>query len=275
MKRTTYASVVSFALGGALVLSGCGSSTDTSAPPAVASSATSAAPTAAATTSASAPSTGAPATAGSTVNAGDLAATMSKAMIAAKSGKATMSMAGSGVNMSGSSQFIYTTPTQADTTATMSIMGLNLELVSAGGVMYMKGLPTQMSGGKPWVKIDPNGSDEMSKALREAGGGNGNPQAVVDALKGGTATVVDTNGANTHYRITGFAAVGASGTSGTSGASGATMDLTVDSKNLPVTSVVEASGAKVSVEYSDWGTPVTVTAPPADQVGTLTIPTKS
>ena len=127
-------------------------------------------------------------------------------------------------------------------------------------------MPTQMTGGKAWVKVDPNGTDEMSKALREGGSSSGDPQTMVNALKGGTATVVDTNGGNTHYRITGLSISGATGT---------TMDLTVDSKNLPVTSVVEASGAKVTTTYSDWGAPVTVTAPPADQVGTMSIPTKS
>ena len=38
----------------------------------------------------------------------------------------------------------------------MAIQGQTLQIVSAGGIIYMKGLP---GSSKPWVKIDPKGTD--------------------------------------------------------------------------------------------------------------------
>ena len=46
----------------------------------------------------------------------------------------------------------------------MSVAGGSMEVVSVGGVMYMKGL-IKSKDGKPWVKIDPNGTDEFSKRM--------------------------------------------------------------------------------------------------------------
>ncbi len=266
MKRTVIAVVT---LSGALALAGCGSSSPTTT--AQPSTSVSSASTGSGTTSTtSTPS--AAVTPGATSDAAELGKRMGAAMVAAKSGKGTLSMSSSAVNLTGTTQFVYTSPTQADTTASMAMMGINLQVVSVGGVIYMKGLPTQLTGGKEWVKVDPKGTDAMSKAMREGGSTAGDPQTMVDALKGGTATVVDTNGGNTHYKITGITGIAGSGATGTTGTTGATMDLTVDSKDLPVKSVVESSGTKVTVDYSDWGTPVIVTAPPADQVGTMSAP---
>ncbi len=265
MKRTIIAVA---SLSGALALAGCGSSSPatTAQPSTSASGATAGAHTTSTASAAVTP--------GATGDAAELGARMGAAMVAAKSGKGTLSMSSSAVNVSGATQFVYTSPTQADTTATMAIMGINLQVVSVGGVIYMKGLPTQLTGGKEWVKVDPKGTDAMSKAMREGGASAGDPQTMVDALKGGTATVVDTNGGNTHYKITGITGISGSGATGATGTTGTTgMDLTVDAKDLPVKSVIEASGTKVTVDYSDWGAPVTVTAPPADQVGTMSAPT--
>ncbi len=257
MKRTIIAVV---SLSGALALAGCGaSSPTTTAQPSTSASSTPSASTSSGTTS----TTSAAVTPGATSDAVELGKRMGAAMVAAKSGKGTLSMSSSAVNVSGTTQFVYTSPTQADTTASMAMMGINLQVVSAGGVIYMKGLPTQLTGGKEWVKVDPKGTDAMSKAMREGGSTAGDPQTMVDALKGGTATVVDTNGGNTHYKITGTSQPGLTN---------ATMDITVDSQDRPVTSVVEAAGSTITVDYSDWGTPVTVSAPPADQIGTMSVP---
>ena len=48
-----------------------------------------------------------------------------------------------------------------------------VELVSTGGIIYMKGLPGSQ---KPWVKIDPKGNDPMSKMFAGLTGDMGDPR---------------------------------------------------------------------------------------------------
>jgi len=210
-------------------------------------SATDAPATASGTSSAA--STGAPTVAGA-----DLGRKISDAMAAARSGRAVMSSTGS-LALTGRTEFVFVDPTHIDSHATMTIGPQSLELVSKGGQLYMKGLPTGTTGGKPWVRIDPNGTDPVSKAMAGAAQQAGNPQAMADAFKGSSATVVDAAAGQTHYRLSG----------GDTGAG----DLYVDGQGRPVRFLAEASGTRVEVAYSDWGAPVTVTEPPADQVGSI------
>lgn len=62
----------------------------------------------------------------------------------------------------------------------------------------------------------------------------------------------------------------------TAGIQSETIDVWIGSNNLPVQmkSVAQTSTgqAATTMAFSDWGAPATITAPPADQVGTLTIP---
>ena len=241
----------------ALVLTGCGSS----ASPTGSASSASSMPT---SSSSSSPSTTSPAT---TAGAGDsataLATRISDAMLKAKSGKGKISTSGgsAATNATGSLQFaIEGSTTRAQ--GSFTVAGMTLEIVTAGGVVYLKGLPVQMTGGKPWVKIDPKGTDALSKSMSQLGNSTGDPRALVDSLKGGKATVKSTSGGLTTYEITGATAL-----------AGGTLEVTVDRKDLPSTFKVTTSGVTVTAEYSDWGVPVTITAPPADQVGTAAMPT--
>lgn len=247
MKRSSVTSaLLGSTLAATLGLAACGGSPTSTEPaaPAVTSAAT----------SSTAATTG-------PVDAVDLGKRMTAAMVAAKSGKATMTTSAQGMSLSSTSSFVYTSPTSANVVGTSSIGGIEIETRVVDRVAYIKGMPTAMTGGKPWVKFDGSGTDALSQQLKQAG--SGDPQQLVKVLEGGTATVVSSSGGTTEYKVTGVSV---------QGAPDLTMNITVDDKDLPVTSVVTTQGADVKVAYSDWGTPVTVQAPPADQVGTFSAP---
>ena len=251
MTRTT-TWVAACLAGGALALGGCSSSPTTAAPPSTSQTTAIATATTTATT----------ATTSATVDAAALGKRITAAMRAAKTGKATTSSAAQGQSVEILQQFAFTGGAQPDSKATMSIAGLTLDVVSHDSVVYMKGFPAQMTGGKVWVKVDPNGSDQLSKALKQQLGNS--PQDLGGTFTGGTASVLDTSNGNTRYKISGITV---------QGVSDLTMELTVDGKDLPVSSLVTVSGQDVKTTYSDWGAPVSVEIPAADQVGTLKLPT--
>lgn len=257
MKSTLITAV---ALSSALALAGCGSSGSTSAPPSGGSAVSSSA------TSSSATSNAPAATAGATLPAGDLGTRISDAMIAAKSGKGRMSSEGGSAKqaLTGTLEFVFVDKKTSEMHGTMSSGGQNVEIITKGSVFYLKGVPAQMSGGKPWVRIDPNGTDPISKSMSQLGANAGDPRAMVDAFKGGTATVVDSSGGMTHYQIA---------DAKVSGAATSLIDVTVDAKDLPSNFTVAVQGTTVKVDYTDWGSAVTITVPPADQVGSVTMPT--
>lgn len=159
------------------------------------------------------------------------------------------------IAVTGQTEFLFVDATHLDTHATLKLGQQSLETVSKGGQLYIKGLPPASSGGKPWVRIDPKATDPLSKAMAGAVQQAGSPQSLSDAFNGSSATVVDTANGQTHYRLAG----------GQTGSG----DLYVDGQNRPVRFLADASGTKVQVAYSDWGAPVTITVPPADQVGSL------
>lgn len=201
--------------------------------------------------------------AGDSADAAVLATRISDAMVKAKSGKGKISTTGgpAAATTTGTLQFaIDGSTTLAQGSFTVS--GMTLETITKGGVIYLKGLPAQMTGGRPWVKIDPKGTDPLSKTMAQLGDNNGDPRALVDSFKGGKATVKSTRGDTTTYAITGAKAL-----------AGGTLEVTVDGRDLPSVFTVTTSGVTVTAEYSDWGAPVSITEPPADQVGSMSMPT--
>jgi hypothetical protein len=48
---------------------------------------------------------------------------------------------------------------------------------------------------------------------------------------------------------------------------------TLDAENRPTAMTVDVQGQQVKITFGDWGKPVSITAPPADQVGTFQVPT--
>jgi hypothetical protein len=151
--------------------------------------------------------------------------------------------------------------------------------------------------GKPWIKIDASGRDPMSKtfaSLVNALKTQSDPAQAFKQMAGaGKITAVKSEQLNgeptTHYSIdidlqklvalqedpslkslmqTAVAAIGQKTVP---------YDVWLNKDNLPVklTSSVpvqdpttkQATVTKTTIEYSDWGKPVTISAPPADQVG--------
>ena len=259
MKSTLITAV---ALSGALALAGCGSSGSTSAPTSSSGSAASSSATSATSATSNAPA----ATAGATLPAGDLATRITDAMIAARSGKGTLSTEGGPATqvLTGSLEFVFVDAKTTEMHGTMSVAGQSLEIVTKGSAFYLKGLPAQLTGDKPWVKIDPSGTDPISKSMSQLGANAGDPRAMLDAFKGGTATVVDSSGGMTHYRIA---------DAKVSGASTSVIDVTTDAKDLPSNVTVAVQGTTIKVAYTDWGSGVTITEPPTDQVGPVSMPT--
>jgi hypothetical protein len=156
-----------------------------------------------------------------------------------------------------------------------------------------------MTGGKPWMEIQTGGGSnpatQMFTALIGSIQQNADPANVLKNLEAsGTLTGSDTeqlNGvATTHYSITvDITKMIANQTDQTmkqllttaqqKGLTNYPVGVWVNSSGLPVQTTINlpsigagatATGGGLStITYSNWGAPVTITAPPADQVGTL------
>jgi hypothetical protein len=162
---------------------------------------------------------------------------------------------------------------------------------------YVK-LPEELEPGKSWLKIDTNGSDPLSKALGSAVKQmkeNGDPSQTLKLLEGAgeiTATRSEPlNGKDTtHYTLTvDVKKLIAKQTDADqkkaleeatkAGVQNFPVDVWLDAENLPVRIALnipftdptsqKTEQVKMSIDYTDWGKPVDVTAPPASEVATL------
>jgi hypothetical protein len=196
-----------------------------------------------------------------TIDGSELAKRVTDAMVAAKSGKIAITNAGS----TGTGRFVIEgKATKAH--MTMPFQGQSLEIITLGKVIYIKGIPNST---KPWVKVDPNAKDPLSQMMAQSlGQMESDPRALVRQLEGSTATVKSEDAGITTYEV----AIEAAGT-GTATSAPVTLTMSVDEKDLPHTMVATVGADEVKVEYSEWGSKVTVAAPPASQVGTFQMPT--
>ena len=257
MKTTSIAAV---ALAAALGLSACGSS-DSGSGAASKSSGTS--------SSSSSSTTSAPSLkAGDTVDGAELATRMTDAMVKAGSGAVTMDLGSSG---SAKGEFAMNGG-KMEQDMTMEIQGQTLEVVSAGGVIYMKGLPGSQ---KPWVKIDPKGNDPLSKMFAGLTGDMGDPRQLAKALKGSKATVVSSSADENVYDVTidPNTLLGSSGQTAAPSAKPVKARYTLDAQDRPTKMTVEAEGQTITIAFTDWGKSVKIAVPPASQVGTFQMPT--
>lgn len=242
-------------------MTGCGGSAAPATTASSGSTATPAATTSATqTTSAAAPASAAPASA---APVGDLdgtgiASAMVMASLKAGSGsfdmKTTSTANGATVTMTGTSQYVVVNGAM-DSEATMSFNGVTMDMINVGGVMYIKGMFTSKDG-KPWVKIDPEGTDSLSKQLAPTLKQSADLRTQVEMYKGSTATLVDTVNGVRHYRLVGVA-----------GAPTQPFDIYLDDQDRPVKVTTTSASMDMTVTYSGYGKPVTVKAPPASLVG--------
>ncbi|HKS44772.1 MAG TPA: hypothetical protein VJT49_06570 [Amycolatopsis sp.] len=187
---------------------------------------------------------------------------------------------------------------------TMNALGQTEEIRLVDRTMYIK-LPesvrAQVTGGKPWGKISTDGalgkqfSDLLDRAQQN------DPSKTLERIQqAGTITKSEKTTLDgqpvSHYWIDlDFAKaaknLGASGLSDaqlrqiTSKVKSVPLELWLNADQLPVQltedlgAVMKAVGApanaqdvQMTIKYSDWGTPVEVQAPPADQVKEIKLP---
>jgi hypothetical protein len=170
------------------------------------------------------------------------------------------------------------------------------KLVVVGDTFYMK-LPTETQPGKPWVKIDASGDDPLSKALggvikqaKESGDPSKVLAQVQDAGEITGKKQESLNGKNTtHYTVVVDAKKAAEKLQPElraamdqaikAGVDKYPFDIWLDEEDLPVRIAIttpfvnpqtqKSDEVKATVDYTDWGKTVSVTAPPADQIGEL------
>lgn len=259
------------ALAGALALGACGTAT---APQAGTAAASSAAPAAAQPSAA----------VGDVMALKDLAE-RSSAAIRAKRTVQVAQTVGDAATSTGQIDYAESGPRLAMTT---NASGRQVDVVYTDGVMYLGGdsLST-LSGGKKWVKLDPDGTDLMSKmmapVLTQMESSMSNPADQLKVFADVDATVSAVEDGATTYTIKltqeQLAASVKAATKGLPGglsdaavarlADGLTYTMTVDAGYLPSEMVVDVPNGPVTVTYSKWGEPVTITAPAADEVGTF------
>lgn len=172
----------------------------------------------------------------------------------------------------------------------------DMTMVLVDKVIYIKMPAGQEVGGKPWLKIDSEGSDPISKLMKtlfDQMAKNADPRAALEQFsKSGEITSteenVEVNGENTtHYTITvDVAKLAETQTDETLKQAMEQMVESGNMKDFPVELWVNEEGlparfklamptqdpttgaaatADMQVDYTDWGKEVTVEAPPADE----------
>ena len=193
-------------------------------------------------------------------------------------------------------------PIAMDETTSLAGMG-SIEVRIVDNTVYMQ-LPDSirsMAGtSTPWVKIDPNGSGPISQLLSGSlsqAQQNADPSKMLDQIKS-AGTITSTRSeqlggqAVTHYTITvdlkklidsgNLPAAEAQQLNQAAqlGMKTETINVWTNSDNLPVKFATSVSLANpqssgqtihedITANFTQWGQPVSVTAPPADQVSTL------
>lgn len=244
----------------------------------------------AASPGASGASTGASAGASGTQSGGGAAGTgaqlmtrMASAIKAKQTASFTLQTTGAAkVKASGVMRYSGSTPQMR---MTMTSASQTLKMIMLPDALYVSGVLPKTNA-KSWVKITPNGTDPMSRSLGQvfsslsadsditrAAGAYGQ----VPVTKVGTKTVSGVQTTEYQFTVSGeqlLAALPAQQRSLVAGQlKGVTqkVQLYLDADSLPLRQVVtrmqagKASGT-VTMSYSHWGEPVSITAPPASTV---------
>ncbi|MET7989933.1 hypothetical protein ABZU76_03380 [Amycolatopsis sp. NPDC005232] len=286
MRKTTFVVAAGAAL--ALVLTGCGSKSEngTAAPAGDKASSGIASPFA---------------------NVLELANASKQGTAKSKSSKMSMTMSVGGKNVTAEGLMSYD-PANLKMSMTMTTDGEQSEIRLIDKTMYMK-LPaseaSQMGTDKPWVKISPDANDPISKALAGSmsqASEQSDPTKILDQISeagrivSSDQTTLDGQPVN-HYKFEidiaksmdkMLASVPAESQAQVKellkgkdikmpaelwvNKDQLPLQITMDESEMMKAMGVPASAAgsgKIVVKYSDWGAPVEVTAPPADQVADL------
>jgi hypothetical protein len=213
---------------------------------------------------------------GDTMPATELAERTEAAM--KKAGTAKMTTTGDGSDLTG--ELDYSDGLAYRMSGTSD--GEPMEMVYVDKILYMGGDSfAEMTGGKKFIKIDPEGEDLMSKMMGPLLGvleQAANPSSMLAGLDGVDSTVVAVEGDKTTYETKMTAAQLKAATEKLVGGElppeaakdikDSTMLQTVDGEGR-LTKVEVTGGSGTTVNYTDHGAPVSVEAPPASEVGTL------
>lgn len=198
----------------------------------------------------------------------------------AKSAKFTMdgNVAGQALKGTGAGVFAGS---ESKMQMNLEVMGQSIEMRQIGTTIYMK-LPAGMPGAdasKPWMKMDVSGmpgvSEQMEKSdptkileymvesgaeikSTEQGQVDGQP-ATIYKLEVDTAKMLEKMGG------------GMPGQAPPAGMEKLPVEIALNGENLPVQVAIDmgAQMGKLTMKYTDWGAPVSVEEPPADQVGDM------
>ncbi|MFD9895351.1 hypothetical protein ACFWY9_38925 [Amycolatopsis sp. NPDC059027] len=207
------------------------------------------------------------------------------------------------INMNGAVKFDGQNTAMA---MTMDQAGQQMEVRLVDKVLYMKMPPEQlqkMGTGKSWVKITPNGDDPISKAMGSSlaqSSEQSDPTKILEQIGNGGKIIssdqTQLNGEPVNHYVAEIdisknldkvleSAPAEAKSQLADKLKGVKMpvELWLNKDQLPVqmvldsSAVAKAAGApggaseagKITVKYTDWGKPVDVTAPPADQVADL------
>jgi hypothetical protein len=208
-----------------------------------------------------------------------------------------MDMSVAGVQIGGDGQ-LQLAGTNTKVQMNMSTPVGDIEAVIMGGTMYVKLPQSLMRTGKPWVKFDANGTDPVSKqlsALTSEEQQNLDPTKMLtmiapfatitgqrqDTVSGASATEY-TISVNTAKMVQSNLMTpqmrSLLNNSNVQLPANLTYNVWLNSAELPVKFAfvepvnVPGGGAQtvtVSMTYTNWGQPVDIQAPPADQIGSL------
>ena len=172
-----------------------------------------------------------------------------------------------------------------------------ISMVLLDKVFYIK-LPQELSPGKAWLKIDANDDNPIAKALggmTEQMSKNADPRATLEQFEK-SGEITDTKEEEidgrktTHYTITvDVQKLAASQEDPTSkaamdqaieaGLKDFPVDVWIDEDDLPARftmdmptpdpSTGKTSSVKMRIDYTDWGKPVDITAPPAGEIAEM------
>ncbi len=182
-------------------------------------------------------------------------------------------------------------------TMDMSTSEGDMSMVLLDAVLYIK-LPQEIEPGKSWIKIDSTSNSELAKALgsmTEQMSKNADPRATLEEFEK-SGEITDTKEEEldgqktTHYTITVDVQKLADGQTDETtkaalneaikgGLKDFPVDVWVNEEELPVRIALDmptpdpttgtSTTVKMQIDYTNWGEPVDITAPPAEQIAEL------
>ncbi|WP_326836588.1 hypothetical protein VSH64_17030 [Amycolatopsis rhabdoformis] len=238
-------------------------------------------------------------------NALELSAASKQSAQKSKTAKVSMTAQAAGQTITAHGDYLFQ-PGNVELSLIETVQGQQAEVRIVDQTLYVKMPPaeaSQLGADKPWFKITPGANDPLSQALSGSVGSasqSSDPTALLDRVAqagrivSSDQTTLDGEQVN-HYQVElDLDKVLDKLTAFLPAATKATLEQQVKGKHITLPAEIwvdknqlprqitmdespltqaEGKGAtglgKTTLDYTDWGAPVTITAPPADQIGDL------